>query len=197
MSGRDEYVGHPLWKEADSIYQRWTKEEFDIDADRAKAIFYSFWVERIGEKRLLTNKPKKTSEVKSSVLDQLTACLTDWSLKRTADGYWVESARHLIRAYNVARGNQVLVPGLTTRRDLQARERQIADLSAELEKTRKKLFEAEKHFKDCNDNRIVLEGELANKRTQEEVQRQIDIRDSLGSESSAVRDKSSEEENPE
>jgi len=155
----------PLWREADGIYQRWTNEEFDIEAEKATKIMYSFTIETETLERggFLNPGPKKktetTSKVIANVLDRLTTCLTEWSAKRLIETHWVTPARNLIQAYNVARGHHLLIPGLAIRKDLQEREHRIAELDAELQESKKRAGELEKQLLDCASRATALDKE--------------------------------------
>lgn len=175
----EDWKGHPFWLEAEAIYQRWKSEEFDIDTQKARQLYYAIWREdRNQEKGFLGGKPKREDERRGPLLDIFTACISDWAIRREGPG-WIESARDLIQSYNIVRGNQCLLPGLSIRKELQEREHQIANLSAENTELRNQLKECEKRYQGVWDTNQELEIDNDRLRKEKEGQRAMDIADSM------------------
>ena len=143
-----------IWQEADSIYQRWKREEFDLDGDKAATLAYTHAMVRREE----DGSEKRVKERNATIAELFSDAMSFWMMQKEGPR-WPEAANDLVNTYTLARVRGCIVPGQAFNKELQVREHRIIELDLELKQTKDKLTDTDKRFKECGDRVIALETE--------------------------------------
>ena len=170
----DSVKGNPTWAEAESIYQRWRNEEFDIDDAKASQIVLTHTVVRMDSLGKQTPVRSRNAELSDLWAD----AVTGWPVNRET-AQWRDSANEVINVYGLIRTRNCLIAGISIRKELQDREHQISQMSEDIRTFREKADEFETKFRKANDALLDKDRELADCRKELEDIRGHDIKDHL------------------
>jgi len=166
-----------LWSHAEDIFQRYKRQEFEIDEVKGKAFMTKTYSKP--ESDFWGRQRDKEHKETMFLCDVFATSIRDWELDRGDFYSWRVSAIHLIHSYNEVRMNNAEVPGKPYRKQLEEKDGQIKKLTEELETTRLKLSQTEKRFSDCREANLDYEKKLREYQQQKDDQRKEDMLRSL------------------
>jgi hypothetical protein len=178
-----------LRADAEEIFQGYEAEEFEINA-KAKRMD--------GEIEILdktnTGRIARSERLEGSLASVFATTLSRYQVMRGSKDNWTGAAHDLIFVHKYVRAKGGLKVGAATKRKMEAKDKQIRALRAEVQTWRGKAALFEKRFLDCNDARITREHVLEGKKRELDVIRWGDMKNSLQSKTAESKAEAFEEE---